>query len=409
MIANIKNPKIDLTKIAQILFCFFPISFILGNLIVSLNLLLFVIVSLFLIKTEKLRIRFDILYWVLISFFIYLFFLTIFQFEDIQTLLNAERFGVELNEKIPSWSIEKNPIFKCFLLIRFPLLVFAVDTLLLNNRLDLKKFFLVCLICVGFVSIDVIIQYIFGIDIFGNKSLGLRNSGPFGDEVIAGSYVQKFSFISIFCILLILINKNKNINFFILVLSITVSALGILMAGNRMPMLLFLLGCGLIILFSKKLRMAMLSSFIIFFSIFYLIAQTNFYFGHRYIGIFSNYNFIKPQVDKGGEFKKITEEEKSILKKQKVNIVENSGYGGIARASVTMWKEKPIFGFGLKSFRVKCWELLTKYENLSCATHPHNYYLELMAESGIVGLFIIIILFFCKFFQDKRIVLKLLQ
>ena len=58
-----------------------------------------------------------------------------------------------------------------------------------------------------------------------------------------------------------------------------------------------------------------------------------------------------------------------------------------------MWKEKPIFGFGLKSFRVKCWELLTKYENLSCATHPHNYYLELMAESGIVGLFIIIIFF----------------
>ena len=43
-------------------------------------------------------------------------------------------------------------------------------------------------------------QYVFGFDLFGYKSFGDKNPGPFGDEWIAGTYLQKFSFISIFCI-----------------------------------------------------------------------------------------------------------------------------------------------------------------------------------------------------------------
>ena len=43
---NIKNQKYSDIKLVEILFCTFPISFIIGNLILSSHLLLFIIVSL---------------------------------------------------------------------------------------------------------------------------------------------------------------------------------------------------------------------------------------------------------------------------------------------------------------------------------------------------------------------------
>ena len=68
-----------------------------------------------------------------------------------------------------------------------------------------------------------------------------------------------------------------------------------------------------------------------------------------------------------------------------------------------MWKDQPIFGFGLKSFRIKCWEFSPPRTEeyikagalaIGCSTHPHNYYLELLSESGIIGAGLIIIFFF---------------
>ena len=68
-----------------------------------------------------------------------------------------------------------------------------------------------------------------------------------------------------------------------------------------------------------------------------------------------------------------------------------------------MWKQQPLFGFGLKSFRVKCWNLLAednakrkitkKPQNIACANHAHNYYLELLSEAGIFGTSLMVIFF----------------
>ena len=69
-----------------------------------------------------------------------------------------------------------------------------------------------------------------------------------------------------------------------------------------------------------------------------------------------------------------------------------------------IWKEQPLIGFGLKSFRIKCWEVGPKNRHLqpqskisifSCSNHPHNYYFELLSETGIVGA-ILMLMFFIK-------------
>ena len=228
-----KNQKTNETRLVQILFYTFPLWFIVGNLAVSINTLLFIIVSLFVIQRKQLTFRFNNSYWLLIAFFLYFFLSTTIQYLS----------PGYLNERMQALnpSLENNPIFKSFLLIRFIILIFVIDTLFINKILNLKKLFLSSLLCTSFVSFDIIVQYITGFDLFGLKKIDhnpVYNSGPFGDELIAGSYLQNFSFFSFFYIFETYKNKNFSKPLFIFI--IIFHLLAILLAGNRMPMFLFL-------------------------------------------------------------------------------------------------------------------------------------------------------------------------
>ena len=56
------------------------------------------------------------------------------------------------------------------------------------------------------------------------------------------------------------------------------------------------------------------------------------------------------------------------------------------------WKKNIILGNGIKSFRKDCVKFQAHKENRMCSTHPHNYYLEILTETGVVGLITVIIL-----------------
>ena len=49
-----------------------------------------------------------------------------------------------------------------------------------------------------------------------------------------------------------------------------------------------------------------------------------------------------------------------------------------------MFKNNPIFGVGPKMFRVECKNEKYKVKG-ACATHPHNFYIQLLSETGIIG------------------------
>ena len=407
--SQLKN-KYKNIKLVELLFYAFPISFIIGNLILSLNLLLFIIAGFVLIKKEQLTFRFNTSYWLLITFFLYFFLSTTIQFQSP---------GI-LNEKIQDLPLENNPIFKSIVLLRFLFLIIIVDTLFFNNILNLKKFFFLSFICTSFVSFDVIFQYLMGFDIFGFKSLDTLNSGPFGDELIAGSFLQRFSLFSIFYIFVIF--EKKKFNNLLLFFIITIHLTAILLAGNKMPMLLFFLGYFLVFLILKNMRWAIVSSLVFFLIIFAVIYKTNNNYRTVYSGFFNEINFIKI-INRINIQKKQTQKF-SVSKKnyEEIIVLRGSGHGGIFRSAYRMWKDQPIFGFGLKSFRIKCWEFspprTEEYSEteapqyikagavpIGCSTHPHNYYLELLSESGIIGAGLIII-FFLILLKDSYYYLK---
>ena len=396
-----KNQKTNETRLVQILFYSFPLWFIIGNLAVSLNTLLFIIVSLVVIQRKQLTFRFNNSYWLLIAFFLYFFLSTTIQYLS-PGYLN-ERMQV-LNP-----SLENNPILKSFLLIRFIILIFVIDTLFINKILNLKKLFLSSLLCTSFVSFDIIMQYITGSDLFGLKKPDhdpVHNSGPFGDELIAGSYLLKFSFFSFFYIFETYKNKNFSKPLFIFIIIFHLVA--ILLAGNRMPMILFLFGCVLIIFFIRNLRIVMSLSLMIFMSIFFLLIKNDKNYYQAYGGFLGDINIIGLIKSNKDITNKQTGEEKAVNENiqgvpRSVIFLRHSGYNRIYNTAITMWKEQPLTGFGFKSFRVKCWDMLAKDnaereitprpQNIACSNHAHNYYLEFLSEAGIIGTSLIIIFF----------------
>jgi len=305
-----------------------------------------------------------------------------------------------LNESIRGLSFENNPIFKSFALVRFFILICVINILFINKILNIKKFFFISLICTSFVSLDVILQYFSGTDLFGYKSYYEINSGPFGNEYIAGSYLQRFSFFSFFYIFIFF--DNKKIKNYLLISIGSIHAIAILLAGNKIPMIMFLIGGGLIFLFIKKTRLVISSILFMFLISFFAISNTNSHFKNVYAGFFAETNIlnffeeIKDKKEKDLKNNKIIKEGE---KYEKTVFLRGSYYGAVFRTAIATWKENPFFGSGLKSFRINCWKIGEKMgedgtRKFTCSTHPHNYYLELLVEAGIVGTLLMIFFLF---------------
>ena len=418
---TIENQKFSIIKLVEVLFYTFPLWFIVGNLAVSINTLLFIIVSLILIKKEQLTFRFNNLNWLLIIFFSYFF---------ISTTIHYLNPGI-LNDRLEHVSLENNPIFKSFMLVRFLILIIVLDTLFFNKILSIKKLFLSSLICTSFVSFDVILQYLTGSDLFGFKTLYTWNSGPFGDERIATTYLKNFSFFSFFYIFETY--KDKNFSKILFIFIITLHLLAALLAGNRMPMILFLFGCLMIIFFIKNLRIVMSLSLIIFASFFFLLIKNDKNLKHAYGVFLSDINIarlitnnknvdVKPKKNIEGKIIENDVKKKDAASKKSVDSIprsmiflRHSGYNRVYNTSIMMWKERPLTGFGLKSFRFKCWDMLEKDnierkiskrpQKIVCANHAHNYYLEFLSEAGIIGTLLLVI-FFLILLRDSFSYLK---
>jgi O-antigen ligase len=389
---NSINQKKNGFLIVEILFYTFPLSFLIGNLAISINTLLFIIISLIFIKKNQLNIRFNKSVWLLVIFFSYFFISTTIQY----------LYPGFLNSKLQNFPIEINPILKSFLLVRFILLILVVDTLLYNKILNLKNFFLSSLICTSFVSFDVIFQYINGVDLFGYKSFANWNSGPFGDELIAGSYLKNFSLFSLFFILLYF--KNVSTKNPLLIFIIASHLIATLVSGNRMPLVLFLFGCFLLFLFIKNIRFVMSLGVILFVAIFLFLSKNDETLKQNYAVFFSEINiaklFNKNEVIKNNNSLDDKVNLGSDAGTTDIVLLRHSGYSRVFNTAILVWLEKPVTGFGLKSFRIKCWDILEKdnmtrkgAQDISCGNHPHHYYLEILSEAGIVGLVLIISFF----------------
>jgi len=261
-----------------------------------------------------------------------------------------------------------------------PYLRFGVFFILIAFLFERRNFFFyylnnVIFYTIIFLFIDSLIQNFYGYNIIGIAK-DSRISSFFGDEKILGSFIIKI--LPIYISIYFYYNKNKNFSykiFFILFVSLIL----ILLSSERSALGLYLLYLLLFsILFlkdNKKILIFLLSVFLTIFLI--LISSDRLY--KRYVSDTINQLKVSSKTLDNNNFYIFTESHDAMFK-----------------TAFKMFKNKPLIGHGTKTFRIKCKEKIFSSHNpkYSCNTHPHNYYIQILAENGIIGFVFLSITFF---------------
>ena len=259
------------------------------------------------------------------------------------------------------------------------------------------NFLFIVLIIVIFVCIDTLFQFFnydsqngFGKDLLGFESNWYgRLTGPFGEELIPGSYVSKFGLIG-YAYLLI----NKKLRNKILLHSIYLSVILIVCfaSGERMALATYSLGLIILFIFLRDLRLVFIVTLIIaFISIFSIYKTHPFYNDYEIIESTEYHQGLK--IKKSFECE--SEPNKTCYKTIKIQpgffkIISNfstSAYGEIYILAYKMFKDNPITGVGINNYKYLC-ENKAMYKqmmiNYDCASHPHNTYIQWLSEGGII-------------------------
>ena len=75
------------------------------------------------------------------------------------------------------------------------------------------------------------------------------------------------------------------------------------------------------------------------------------------------------------------------------------------KSGIQVFRDHSTFGVGNKNYRVKtCVENLP--ENYMCSTHPHQIYIELLSEHGLIGSIFLLSIIFFLIFKNFKIMIK---
>lgn len=251
--------------------------------------------------------------------------------------------------------------------IRYIIIIIVISNLVYKFSNYLKYTFICSAILTFLIVGDIIYQFIFGYDIFNHKSYEYRLSGPFGEELIAGQVLFILSMPSLmFCFSFF---KNKKIQIYFFSFFTFILLIGIFFSGQRTSMFNFLFAFILFLYFYKKyIHIETKKLFLILtLSITTILLLFNDIF----------YRFV------------------IITHKQISNILYTS-YSAFYETGINVWLSKFWLGVGLKNYRQVCKDelFISKYSSQACANHPHNTYIEILSELGIIGLLMFLFLFF---------------
>jgi len=369
-----------LKKISVYLIGLLPLALIAGPLIGETFLFLLFIFFLYFLFKEKRYYLFDNrLFKIYLIFWIYLVTISVFAPEKLVSLKSS------------------------FFYIRFGIYTIAILYFLNSVKEHLNIIYLLYKLTIIFVIFDSFIQVFYGSDIFGlkpNSADLMRISGPFGDKFVLGSFLQKILPIFIYFILKNYekLNKIKWVDLIITALSIVI----IYRSGDRAALGLILLFSLIFFIIYKPLRKKLLLV-----SLISLFVSTIFTLQNPKI-------FKRVFVDTVGQFKGQYYDkflEKDISETKLDFMIFSFHHQTHYTTAFRMFLDKPIHGHGLKMFRYKCEEfafrpkkkVTTSYgssqEYYGCSTHPHNTYMQLLSEAGMIGFFFIFALFIYIFYK----------
>ncbi len=258
---------------------------------------------------------------------------------------------------------------------RYFFFILSVNYVYKNSTNFIKLFFISFLFAFVLLILDSYFQFFYGYNILGYKYDGIRLSSFFNDEKILGSYLSRLLpiFLGI-CVYLFGKFKYKMIAVILMVLLIDIL---IILSGERSSIFYIFLSTFLITILISNWKMLRLIGFIFSIAIASLIIIYN-----------------------DGVRERVVEKtiNQSNIFGEKINTFSVQHHV-IYSTSIKIFKDNYIFGIGPKLFREVCkkekYKTYTQedYSVDGCQSHPHNTYIQLLVETGILGFIFIFVLF----------------
>ncbi|MCH7711210.1 MAG: O-antigen ligase family protein, partial [Proteobacteria bacterium] len=247
--------------------------------------------------------------------------------------------------------------------IRFVLFAAALQFWVLNDGVWLKRLMIATGATVGFVAADTVFQFVFSYDIFGIPQYSFdRLTGPMVElPPKVGVYIMRLMYPVLVWVMFWAVAGGRGL--IAKVTAIAAIAAGVttvLITGERMAFLLAVFGLAVMIVLVPAIRRTSLVA---------LLAA-----GLCVAGAFA----LNPTVA-----------DRSLHKA--VSIVGNfwqSPYGLVWLGGLKVARENPVIGVGLKNLRTTCRTVVYGSPDQAgpeCSLHPHNFYIEWLAEAGVIG------------------------
>ena len=340
-----------------------PISIITGPSISLLNILLIVIVFLINFKLNDIKLDNKFLIYLLLILYAYLIFNSFISIDY------------------------KEGIFRNLGFLRFIIFFIAINLFftISNYQYKFLNFWSVTILIVIF---DSFIEFGFGKNLlgYGDDIYAGRIVSFFKDEPIVGAYLLGFNFIIVGYYFEKFYKQNLKLKLILFLILFTLVGC-IIITGERSNGIKAIIGLMIFLFLNNKISTK--------------IKISIFLFGLIFTGlIISNSNYLK--IRYGQQlFSQLFDNS------QRDQFIENNLYLKLYKSGFAIFKDNPIFGVGNKNYRVITTKNLdTKInDNYVLNTHPHQIYIELLSEHGLVGSIILLSIFFYLIFKNLKIII----
>lgn len=256
-----------------------------------------------------------------------------------------------------------------------------------KDKKILDYFYYIILFSFLILILDSFFQYIFKKNVLGFPILGNRISSFFGDELVMGSYMSRI--LPLFLGLHLIKTKKNIYDDYLIGLVLIFSGIAILLSAERVAILFYILTIFFIFFFINRYRKIIIIS-----SLFYLFFS---------FIIISNNSWAKERIfDKAIEVLNVQNDERKYFFSHQHDV--------LLKTAFNMFLDKPLIGHGPKMFRKLNSDSKYFVDDNSLHIHPHNFYFQLLAETGVIGfsfltclLFYVLISFLKQF---KSIIVK---
>jgi len=376
---NIISNKINLfEKIIYFLIIVLPITLVSGPFLSDLSISIISILFIYISLKNKLYFYYKNIYSKIFGLFFII-------------LLLTSIFSID-----PFVSLKKTIFFFRFWI--FTLAVWYIFSLKKEKLLNLliTTFTIVFIILI----IDGYIQFFLKENIFGWPIQGSRVSSLFKDELILGSYLSRLLPIYFALLVFTKFEKKKYKYFLFFIIFVGIETLTFL-SGERVAFFFVNASSIMLIFTMQNYKVFRICSIIM--SVILILLLINIYpkSTDRIVDKTINQLGFEKIIENNNGVE-LTDVDKSKQKKYIFSLEHQNHYV----SSIRMFKDNIFTGIGPRMFRYMC--PLEEYNIWEgCSTHPHNTYVQLLTETGIIGfafgfiIFLIIFISIIKHFFYK--------